>query len=138
MLFFISYETATGLHLAKEIQSIITELGHSAWVWEVDNQPGMYPVQQIAEQIEQCDVFLYVCTGPDQPERTSGQPYERSLAWSLGKRIQVIALDEFLVPLVLRAYTYRIINEENLHPRCLEMIQTFVTAPRWEEGNHDV
>ena len=134
MLFFISYEIATGREYAREIRRIVSDLGHDTWMWEFDSTSGGFPGEEIAEQIELCDVLVYLCTGPDQPPRSNGQRYERNLAWGLGRSFAVITLAEELVPLLLRAYTYRIVTEGSFHAQCLELIQSLVIPHSLEEA----
>ena len=122
VFFFISYETVTGLQYARETHRLVTDLGHDAWMWEINNASGPYPAEQIAEQIELCDGLIYLCTGPDQPWRTNGQPYERNLAWHYGKPIAVFTLEPGLVPRMLRAYTYEVFSGDTLPTQCQEFV----------------
>ena len=92
------------------------------------------PAEEIAKQIEQCDILIYLCTGQDQPNRPNGQPWERNLAWTLGKQCAVLTLDEDFVPLMLKAYTYRVVREDSFQAQCSEFISSVLNAPALGEG----
>ena len=111
------------------VMQIISSMGHEAWMWRSNNVPGEYPAEQIAEQIELCDMVVYLCTGPDQPNRPNGQPYERNLAWNMGKRCAVLTSREEIIPKMLKAYTYRVVSEESFQAQCAEFIRLLIDSP---------
>jgi hypothetical protein len=107
---FISYETETGLAYARQAKLILTKAGYLAWMWESDNTPGAYPMDDIANNIANCDIFLYLCTCPEPPGKWNGQPYECNLAWEFNKSPRVLTFDPNMIHPALRAYTYVVVS----------------------------
>jgi len=94
---FISYETATGLNLARLAKMRLKLVGHSGWVWQDDSRFGAYIHDEIAEIIADYDHFLCLCT--DKSHGSAGQKFERGIAFAQDKLPVVIALEENHVPI---------------------------------------
>ena len=130
---FISYETGTGLEYAREARRVFREAGYLAWMWESERTPGAYPAEEIAKNIELCDIFFYLCTAQEETQKWNGQPYERNLAWQLNKAFTVLTFDRSFVPLMLKAYTYVVVSVETFANRCREVVVQLATLQRLKE-----
>lgn len=97
---FISYETSTGLNLARLAKMRLRLEGHNGWVWHDDSKIGQYWLEEIADNIDQFHHFLYVCTAAS--DESLGQRRERLWALDFGKDPVVIAFDREDVSKVLR------------------------------------
>jgi len=130
---FISYDTASGLEYAREAKRVLTEAGYQTWMWETDSASGDDPAEQIAENIEQCDIFVYLCTKQDQAHRWNGQQYERNLAWSLNKSTAIVTLEERLIPLMLRAYRHVVVVVDTFRTQCRDVVDELAEAPKLKQ-----
>ena len=130
---FISYETSTGAEFARQAKALCEDAGIEAWMWEIDREPGAYPIEQIATQIDHCTVFFYFCTVLDDSQTSLGQKYERNLALNLNKSVRIFTTDEKLVPLVLKAFTYVKFSVDTFGSRCEEVIGRLSTTPNVRE-----
>lgn len=96
---FISYETDTGLNLARLAKMRLKLEGHLGWVWHDDSEIGAYIHDEIAAKIVEYEHFLCLCT--EKSHASDGQDFERRIALGQRKRPVVIAFDENDIPLAL-------------------------------------
>ena len=129
---FISYDTVTGLEYAREAKRVFNEAGYLAWMWDTNRTPGSYPAEEIAKNIEVCDVFCYLCTSQDATHRWNGQQYERNFAWNKNKPCQVLTFDPGFVPLMLQAYGYVEVSPDTFARTCRQLAKQFATQPQLE------
>lgn len=88
---FVSYETGTGLNLARLAKMRLQTAGYSGWVWHDDSPFGEYSLEVIAENVKAFPDFLYVCTAASH--ESEGQKRERNWALTFNKDPIVIAFD---------------------------------------------
>jgi hypothetical protein len=88
---FISYETSTGLNLARLTKMRLRLAGYKGWVWHDDSKIGEYTLEEIADNVKEFQHFVYICTW--RSHRSEGQRRERGWALALGKDPIVIAFD---------------------------------------------
>ena len=130
---FISYDTASGLEYARESKRIFEEAGCKVWMWDDDSMPGAFLNVEIAENIELCDIFFYLCTTQDQPERVNGQPYERSLAWRHNKYPLIVTFDSIFVPRDMLGQRFEVVSPATFADKCQEIVNRIVNSPMLEK-----
>jgi hypothetical protein len=77
------------------------EAGYRAWVWHEDSVLGQYTHEEIANQIDYSDHFVYINSSASHG--SGGQQFERSTALALNKTPLVLKMDGAYLSPVLAA-----------------------------------
>ena len=124
---FISYENDDGRGLAIRAKATFEAAGHQAWVWCCDARSGAYTFEEIVDNIEHCERFVYLCTPGSEGSR--GQRFERLQALEWDKVVDVITFDRDHVSNVLRHIVARVTTPEEFDATCTSLAQEFSVTP---------